>query len=83
MLVGARLPKTWGKAVNTDVYLITGVHHFSLNCKTLMDIWSGKLADYENLREVGTLAFAHVMKVNWMHRMCERVQAMEVGAWRG
>lgn len=63
MLLGARLPKTfWGEIVNTTIYLIDRSPSSVLNCMTPMEVCSGRLVDYENLRVFGALAFAHVKK---------------------
>ncbi|CAJ2678716.1 unnamed protein product [Trifolium pratense] len=61
MLLGAGLPKSfWGEAVNTAAYLINRCPSTGIDLKTPMEVWSGKPADYSNLKIFGALAFAHV-----------------------
>ena len=63
MLLGAGLPKVfWGEAANTAVYLINKCPSSALGCTTPMEVWSGKPADYSNLRVFRALAYAHVKK---------------------
>jgi len=54
MLLGAGLSKSfWGEAISTATYF--------LDClKTPMEGWSGRPADYSNVKIFGALAFAHV-----------------------
>jgi len=59
------------EVANTVAYLINKSISFSLNYKTLMKVWSGRPAYYENLRVFGALAFAHVKKEKleaWVER---------------
>ncbi|CAJ2668093.1 unnamed protein product [Trifolium pratense] len=61
MLLGAGLPKSfWGEAVNTATYLINRCPSTGIDLKTPMEVWSGKPADYSNLKIFGALAFAHI-----------------------
>ena len=60
MLLGAGMPKNfWGEAANTAVYLINRCPSSALKFKTPMEVWSGKPADYSNLRVFGSVAYAH------------------------
>ncbi|PNX90442.1 cysteine-rich receptor-like protein kinase 25-like protein [Trifolium pratense] len=61
MLLGAGLPKSfWGEAVNIATYLINRCPLTGIDLKTPMEVWSGKPADYSNLKVSRALAFAHV-----------------------
>ncbi|PNX68564.1 putative gag-pol polyprotein, partial [Trifolium pratense] len=51
MLLGAGLPKSfWGEAVNIATYLINRCPLTGIDLKTPMEVWSGKPADYSNLK---------------------------------
>ena len=61
MLLGANLPKSfWGEAATAAAYLINRCPSSAIDFKTPMELWSGKPADYSNLRVFGALAYAHV-----------------------
>ncbi|MCI50054.1 retrovirus-related Pol polyprotein from transposon TNT 1-94, partial [Trifolium medium] len=61
MLLGAGLPKSFrGEAVNTAAYLINKRPSTGIDLKTPIKVWSGRPADYSNLKVFGSLAFAHV-----------------------
>ncbi|KAK2447548.1 secreted RxLR effector protein [Trifolium repens] len=61
MLLGAGLPKSfWGEAVSTAAYLINRCPSTGIDLKTPMEVWSGRPADYSNLKVFGALAYAHV-----------------------
>jgi len=50
----------WGEVVTTAASLINKCLSSALGFKTPMELWSGKPADYSNLRVFGALAFAHI-----------------------
>ncbi|MCI30598.1 retrovirus-related pol polyprotein from transposon tnt 1-94, partial [Trifolium medium] len=61
MLLGAGLPKSfWGEAVTTAAYLINICPSTGIDLKTPMEVWSGRPADYSNLKVFRSLAFAHI-----------------------
>ena len=61
MLSNAGLSRMfWAEAVNTACYLINRGPHTGLNLKTPFELWSGKSADYTNLRIFGCTAYYHV-----------------------
>ena len=61
MLLSVGLPKTfWGEAVTNIAYLINRCPSFALGLQTPIELWSGKPANYSNLRVFGAFAFAHI-----------------------
>jgi len=50
----------WAEAINTRCYLVNRSPNTSIECKTPEEVWSGKLADYSNLRVFGCPAYVHV-----------------------
>ena len=61
MLLGAGLSKSFlGEAVCTATYLINKCPSTGIDLKTPMEVWSGRPANYSNLKVLGALAFAHV-----------------------
>ncbi|KAJ4717014.1 Retrovirus-related Pol polyprotein from transposon TNT 1-94 [Melia azedarach] len=61
MLSNAELTKRlWAEAVSTACYLINRGPHTGINLKTPFEVWSGKPADYSNLRAFGCTVYYHV-----------------------
>ena len=61
MMLGARLSKSfWGEVVSTATYLINKCPSTGIDLKTPMEVWSGRPADYSNLKVFGALTFAHI-----------------------
>ncbi|KAJ4717199.1 Retrovirus-related Pol polyprotein from transposon TNT 1-94 [Melia azedarach] len=61
MLSNAELTRRfWAKAVSTACYLINRGPHTGINLKTPFEVWSGKPADYSNLRAFGCTVYYHV-----------------------
>ncbi|KAJ4704584.1 Retrovirus-related Pol polyprotein from transposon TNT 1-94 [Melia azedarach] len=61
MLSNAELTRRfWAEAVSTACYLINRGPHTSINLKTSFEVWSGKPADYSNLRAFGCTVYYHV-----------------------
>jgi len=61
MLSNARMNKCfWAEATNTACYLINRSPSIPLNKKTPIEVWSGKPADYSQLKVFGCTAYAHV-----------------------
>ncbi|KAJ4710008.1 Retrovirus-related Pol polyprotein from transposon TNT 1-94 [Melia azedarach] len=61
MLSNAELTRRfWAEAVSTACYLINRGPHTGINLKTPFEVWSGKLADYSNLRAFGCTVYYHV-----------------------
>ena len=61
MLLGTELPMSlWGEAVTTAAYLINRCPLTGKDFKTLMEVWSGKPANYSSLKVLGDLAYAHI-----------------------
>ena len=61
MLIYSKLPKTlWVEALNTACYLVNRSPSTAIDCKTPMELWSGRMADYTKLRIFGWTAYAHV-----------------------
>src|SRR5688572_29340307 len=50
----------WVEAANTACYLINRSPSIPLNKKTPIEVWSGKPANYSQLRVFGCTAYAHV-----------------------
>ena len=50
----------WAEAVNTACYLVNRGPATAIDCKTPFEVWSGKPADYSNLRTFGCPAYYHV-----------------------
>jgi len=61
MLSNAGLGKEfWAEAISTGCYLVNRSPNTSIECKTPEEVWSGKSADYKNLRVFGCAAYVHV-----------------------
>ena len=61
MLSNAGLDRRfWAEAVSTACYLINRGPHTGIQCKTPMEMWSGKAADYSNLKAFGCTTYYHV-----------------------
>ncbi|KAL6187297.1 hypothetical protein ACLB2K_038697 [Fragaria x ananassa] len=61
MLSNAGLERRfWVEAVSTACYLINRGPHTGIHLKTPYEMWSGKSADYSNLRVFGCTAYYHV-----------------------
>ncbi|KAH9728536.1 hypothetical protein KPL70_009073 [Citrus sinensis] len=61
MLFHSKLPKTlWAEALCTACYLINRCPSTAIELKTPYEVWSGKLADYTQLRIFGCTAYAHI-----------------------
>jgi hypothetical protein len=61
MLSNATMNKRfWAEAANTACYLINRSPSIPLNKKTPIEIWSGTLVDYSQLKVFGCTAYAHV-----------------------
>ncbi|KAH9649066.1 hypothetical protein KPL70_025842 [Citrus sinensis] len=61
MLIYSKLPKTlWVEALNTVCYLVNRSPSTAIDCKTPMELWSGRMADYAKLRIFYCTAYAHV-----------------------
>nr|GEZ68175.1 retrovirus-related Pol polyprotein from transposon TNT 1-94 [Tanacetum cinerariifolium] len=50
----------WAEALNTACYLINRSSATAINCKTLIEVWSGKPAGYSKLRLFGCPTYYHV-----------------------
>ena len=60
-LIYSKPPKTlWAEALNTACYLVNKSPSTAIGCKTQMELWSGRIADYSKLRIFGCIAYAHV-----------------------
>jgi len=63
MLLGVGLPKIFlGEVANIIIYLINKSPSPTLNYKSPMKEWSGRLENYKNLKVFGVLTFAHFKK---------------------
>jgi len=63
MLLRDKLSKSFlSEVANIVVYMINKSSFFGFNCKTTMEVWNGKLANYDNIKIFDTLAFAHIKK---------------------
>ncbi|KAJ4718340.1 Retrovirus-related Pol polyprotein from transposon TNT 1-94 [Melia azedarach] len=61
MLSNAELTRRfWAEAISTACYLINCGPHTGINLKTPFEVWSGKPADYSNLRAFGCTVYYHV-----------------------
>ena len=61
MLSNAGLPRRfWAEAVSTSCFLINRGPHSGIHLKTPYEMWSGKPADYSNLRAFGCTVYYHV-----------------------
>ncbi|KAK3021134.1 hypothetical protein RJ639_045907 [Escallonia herrerae] len=50
----------WVEAVNTAAYMVNRSPSTVIDCKTPEEVWSGKHANFKNLRIFGCPAYAHV-----------------------
>ena len=50
----------WGEAISTTCFLINRSPHSGIQLKTPYEMWSGKPADYSNLRAFGCTVYYHV-----------------------
>lgn len=63
MLISSMLQKILqAEALNTACYLVNRSPSKAMSYKTLVDLWSGKHANYCKLRIFGCLAYAHAKK---------------------
>ncbi|GJV59270.1 transposable element [Tanacetum coccineum] len=65
LLLNAGLDRSfWAQVLNTAFYLIntSPAAAAAIDCKTLIEVWSGKPADYSKLRVFGCPAYYHVSK---------------------
>ena len=61
MLLYSKLPKSlWAEALNTTCYLVNRSPSTAIECKTLIELWSRKVADYSKLRIFYCVVYAHV-----------------------
>ncbi|KAH9678410.1 hypothetical protein KPL71_025698 [Citrus sinensis] len=61
MLLYSKLPKSlWAEALNTACYLVNRSPSTAIECKTPIELWSGRVTDYSKLRIFGCVAYAHV-----------------------
>jgi transposase InsO family protein len=61
MLSNAGLTRRfWAEAVTTACYITNRGPHTGIDCKTPYKVWTGKPADYSNLRVFGCTAYYHV-----------------------
>ncbi|KAH9717204.1 hypothetical protein KPL71_021739 [Citrus sinensis] len=61
MLLYSKLPKSlWAEALNTTCYFVNRSPSTTIECKTPIELWSGRVADYSKLRIFGCVAYAHV-----------------------
>nr|GEU39227.1 putative polyprotein [Tanacetum cinerariifolium] len=61
LLLNAGLDRSfWVEALNTACYLINGSPATAIDCKTSIEVWSGKPADYSKLRVFGCPAYYNV-----------------------
>ncbi|KAH9803501.1 hypothetical protein KPL71_001790 [Citrus sinensis] len=61
LLIHSKLPKTlWAEALNTACYLVNRSPPTAIGCKTPMELWLGRVADYSKLRIFGCEVYAHV-----------------------
>ena len=61
MLLYSKLPKSlWAEALNTTCYFVNRSPSTTIECKTPIELWSGRVTDYSKLRIFGCVAYAHV-----------------------
>ncbi|KAH9705464.1 hypothetical protein KPL70_011882 [Citrus sinensis] len=61
LLIHSKLPKAlWAEALNTACYLVNRSPSTAIGCKTPMELWLGRVADYSKLRIFGCEAYPHV-----------------------
>ena len=61
MLSNAGLTRSfWAEAVNTSCNLINPAPHIGIHLKNPCEIWSGKPADYSNLKVFGCPIYYHI-----------------------
>ncbi|KAK0584816.1 hypothetical protein LWI29_019151 [Acer saccharum] len=61
LLINAKLPgKFWAEAVMTACYLVNRSPSTAISLKTPEEMWSGRCADYNNLRVFGCPAYVHI-----------------------
>ncbi|KAH9671115.1 hypothetical protein KPL70_017228 [Citrus sinensis] len=60
MLIQSRLPMSlWAETLSTACYIVNRSPSFGINFKTPIELWTGKPADYSNLRVFRCPAYAH------------------------
>ncbi|GJR12409.1 retrovirus-related pol polyprotein from transposon TNT 1-94 [Tanacetum coccineum] len=61
LLLNAGLDRSfWAEALNTTCYLVNRSPATAIDCKTPIEVWTGKPADYSKLRVFGCPAYYHV-----------------------
>ncbi|KAH9706111.1 hypothetical protein KPL70_012113 [Citrus sinensis] len=61
LLIHSKLPKAlWAEALNTACYLVNRSPSTTIGCKTPMELWLERVADYSKFRIFGCEAYAHV-----------------------
>ncbi|KAH9670747.1 hypothetical protein KPL70_017094 [Citrus sinensis] len=61
LLIHSKLPQTlWAETLMTACYLVNRSPSSALNFKTPVEMWSGRAANYSNLKIFGCPAYAHV-----------------------
>ncbi|KAH9682681.1 hypothetical protein KPL71_027445 [Citrus sinensis] len=61
LLIHSKLPQTlWAETLMTACYLVNRSLSSALNFKTPVEMWSGRAANYSNLKIFGCPAYAHV-----------------------
>ncbi|WVZ49078.1 LOW QUALITY PROTEIN: hypothetical protein U9M48_000459 [Paspalum notatum var. saurae] len=60
MLSNASMGRQWAEAANTACHLINRSPSNAIDKKTPMEVWSGSLSDYSQLKVFGCTAYAHV-----------------------
>ncbi|KAJ4703769.1 Retrovirus-related Pol polyprotein from transposon TNT 1-94 [Melia azedarach] len=74
MLSNAELIRRfWAEAVSTECYLINRGPYTGIHLKTPFEVWSGKPADYSNLRAFGCTVYYHVNEGKLEPRAKKRV----------
>ncbi|KAH9648835.1 hypothetical protein KPL70_025759 [Citrus sinensis] len=60
MLIQSRLPMSlWAETLSTACYIVNRSPSSGINFRTPIELWTGKPADYSNLRVFGCPAYAH------------------------
>ncbi|KAH9771320.1 hypothetical protein KPL71_012662 [Citrus sinensis] len=60
MLIQSRLPMSlWAETLSTACYIVNRSSSYGINFRTPIELWTGKPADYSNMRVFGCPAYAH------------------------
>lgn len=61
MLIQSRLPMSlWAETLSTACYIVNKIPSSGINLRTPIEFWTGKPANYSNMRVFGCPVYAHI-----------------------